>query len=385
MPSTELPSEPEIGELNYSNLLKLSQTHSIDSETKGPLSVCVVDGLYSVHSPKGNKVLVGIELSRKEKFQSDSVPRLDEKKLSPRKRKDDRTSGKEGVDSDSSIAAREPIPCPRESKQLKKFSSFQKPEVHDTPLNSLVHTLSVDTNSQLQSADTVIYSTIRKAPKKTNKDIEIEVKVVEVPGKGEISKKESPVKEESGPVIKSVESSYCNVVSGRKKLDTFQHKGEVEEVLIVSVNEPETVTEFKNTIRTPTRVPSFECTCEGGLDDTSPEPLCTCVSPIGLYSEDSKRTSHYQSAELAIHSSNLDSNQVSQELTANQELINTESIFSSGEEFKSGGTSPFYSPRADSPEMVSASKNSSKMDKEVIIFLSSSFNVRNFCGLKFVN
>ncbi|KAL0279195.1 UNVERIFIED_CONTAM: hypothetical protein PYX00_000802 [Menopon gallinae] len=273
---------------------------------RGPLSVCVVDGLYSVHSPKGNKVLVGVELSPKDAKDRKPVP-----SGSPKKKREEKIKT---------------LPAVREHvKVLKKTN------------------LSFDVQDTQKEREDV----------KAVRSFTVEETVPEADSPSKISAR-----------------TNVNVVSVTKKSDKSEkaqtkqtdrtRQGDGDKA---QAGPPQQTEVRRPKERTVPRVPSFECTCEETVEKTSPE--CTCFSsPEVTEVPTSSQSKKSEVKKVLSPPSESSSYHTNQEVTVNQELLNTESIFSSEEEFKSGATSPFYSPRGDSPEMTIV-KQANKMDKEV--------------------
>ncbi|KAK6624473.1 hypothetical protein RUM44_011332 [Polyplax serrata] len=368
LPVTELPSDRLTREFSTSNIRKLSQTKSADGDLKqGPLSICVVDGLYSVHSPKGNKVLVGIELSRKDKFQSD-LQKLREKTVAldgaPKKKVEesevikstkDVTNGSQEVKSSKKLTSSQKTPVRGKSLDIKTQSEVSRTKVEKAAVDEAL------TRGTEKSDDVRKSSVVDVTAKTTEKFAKDVADIVKKERKPEVLI--SQVSLDGRCLARNVNSNESS--DSVRKSNGSKKGNEKEVILVVSSDDSQELKSKRKVIQT--RVPSFECTCEKALDDTSPDQMCSCISPSGhletvldIYSDNSKR-SCYHSAEVA----DVGSNQTSQELTVYQELANTESIFSSGDEFRSGTTSPFYSPKGDSPEPTTSTKNSSKMDKEV--------------------
>ena len=461
--------------VNNKNYKKLSQTKSVDrtDAKQGPLSVCVVDGLYSVQSRKGNKVLVGIELSRKDKFQSsESSGKVKDKKegiatstittttttttttasvSSSKKKDDDNNKGESEMKLNNDTINVDYLNGKKVNKKLISGKSLPAVEVSldGRTQRKLSPVKDEKEIYHLEKASGTIGdrdSFIQGYEDEIQKEIEVRVEIVEVSeesadeltcekvertidgkkskdfyekddnkkikichhvekekstsdgaesrgNKEEIKRNktlEENFSEKDEKVIKSntqrfdVKENYDDDNKNRDDDDEKEknkknlNNGDVGDDDVEGGDvDREGSSNLSNDLKTKrkiiqTRLPSFECTCDGIYDDASPERICTCVSPSGhldtcldVLSDDSKRTSHYHSAEITVHSWDLGSNFASPELTVNQEIANTESFYSSGEEFKSGGTSPFYSPRGDSPDLLQSTKNSNKMDKEV--------------------
>lgn len=276
---------------------------------RGPLSVCVIDGLYSVHSPKGNKVLVGVELSPKDA--KDRKPVLSG---SPKKKKEERIKT---------------LPAVREHSKIIKKSN-----------------LSFDVQDAQKAREDV----------KTVRSFTVEETVPEADAK-------------QGFPPRNSARTNISVVSVTKKSDKSEkvqtkpaertRQGDDDKAQAAPPQQPESSRPKERTVP---RVPSFECTCEGTLEKTLPE--CTCFSSPEVTEVPASSQPKFEVQKVLSPPSESSSYHTVQEVAVNQELLNTESIFSSEEEFKSGGTSPFYSPRGDSPEMTIA-KQTNKMDKEV--------------------
>lgn len=387
LPRSSEPCEQRVTDVVTESL---PQKPIVEGEIKrGPLSVCVVDGLYSIHSPKGNKVLVGVELSPREKFLADSISNAKDTKAisySPTKKKDvkplDSKDKKKLVQSAQKI--KEPIPSPRESKSLKKAESDKPPvcrvrrgsgdrdDSSKVPKEqSRVHKtsrISVSPRSEetcpLKTEDKRSISPPETHPAQSAQLEHKVAKTISVQLQSGSAPKAVPADERKIPVTTQIKRTY----SFERDYDQDPTTADAPKSAKDEVHEERLLT-----AGSVPRVMSFECTCDNTFDDTSPEPECTCISSqevteIPQSSQElSRQTSSFKTAEIRqVVSPPTDSSSyhTNQELATNLEFLNTESIFSSEEEFKSGATSPFYSPRADSPEMT-VSKHSSKMDKEV--------------------
>lgn len=391
------PSEPpQVTEVT--KVIVPKQAEVVETETKrGPLSVCVVDGLYSVHSPKGHKVLVGVELSPRDKFQSEKLIQSESSKetksvtSSPLKKRDvklDSKDNKKLIQSAQKI--KEPVPSPREGK-IKKLDSVDKSPVRrqrteegkiskdssQIPHPRRVETASRSEESKPKTDDQRSISSPNRAQLEHKVNIVGLTKKSTLETKIEIAQKIKIISDSSDdsvhkPVTTQIKRTYSfekddsetPIQKSTKKNDDF-----AESIIQVSIEKPIVIVERE--LESVPRIPSYECTCEL-LDDASPEQECTCVSSQEVTEQpasSSKQTSSFKTAEIRkVVSPPTDSSSyhTNQDFTENRELLNTESIFSSEDEFKSGTTSPFYSPRADSPEMTVAKH--SKMDKEVRVY-----------------
>lgn len=389
--SSSTPSEPQVTEVTKVNVPKSAEA-VVETETKkGPLSVCVVDGLYSVHSPKGHKVLVGVELSPRDKFPSESSKETKSVTSSPLKKKDiklDSKDNKKLIQSAQKI--KEPVPSPREGKNIKKLDSVdksspvrrQRTEEKLKDGSHIPHTRRVDTAKRSEEESKPSKTGDQRSTSSPNRaQLQHKVNIVGLTKKStletkiEIAQKIKIISDSSDESVHKPGTTHQikrTYSFERDESETPIQKSTknddiAESIIQVSIEKPIVVVERESgdSVR---RVPSYECTCEL-LDDASPEQECTCVSSQEVTEQpasSSKQTSSFKTAEIRkVVSPPTDSSSyhTNQDFTANQELLNTESIFSSEEEFKSGATSPFYSPRADSPEMTVAKH--SKMDKEV--------------------